>query len=168
MDFIALDPLAPNLPLPPPRPNTDPRANLPLADTSHLRRIPCMLNEEAWKFYLREYHDHTFVNTLTQIIRFGANLGFSGDRTISQTCTNLKTAFESSDVTDTLSADIATQVANGQTRGPFAKLPFSNFCASLLGAVSRKRSKKIRRIHHLSWPDNVSVNDGIPQHEASI
>ncbi len=37
-----------------------------------------------------------------------------------------------------------------------------------LGGATPKRSTKIRRIHHLSWPPGSSVNDGIPDTEASI
>ncbi|KAF5384415.1 hypothetical protein D9615_003302 [Tricholomella constricta] len=166
--FRILDPLAPSLPLPPPRPNTTPRANKPLADTSGLPTITTTLHEGAWTHYLRDYPDRTLVDTLMQIIRHGANIGFSGDRKKSQTCTNLKSAFESPRTTATLLDDIVAQVANGRTRGPFAEPPFSNFRASPLGAVTRKRSTKIRRIHHLSWPEGDSVNDGIPDSEASI
>ncbi|KAJ3534181.1 hypothetical protein NMY22_g7033 [Coprinellus aureogranulatus] len=107
-------------------------------------------------------------HTLIHIIRHGANLGFSGDKSHSQSCTNLKTAFESPSTTDYLSADIAAQVANERTHGPFLEPPFPNFRCSPLGAVSRKRSTKVRRIHHLSWPDGSSVNDGISDSEASI
>jgi hypothetical protein len=60
------------------------------------------------------------------------------------------------------------QVANGRTAGPFLESPFENFRCSPLGAVTRKRSSKVRRIHHLSWPRNASVNDSIPDAEACI
>ncbi|KAF7366908.1 Integrase/recombinase xerD [Mycena sanguinolenta] len=81
---------------------------------------------------------------------------------------NLKSAFESTAVYNALSADIATQVLNGRTAGPFPAPPFDNFRCSPLGAVTRKRTSKVRRIHHLSWPHGRSVNDGIPDAEAQI
>jgi hypothetical protein len=76
---------------------------------------------------------------------------------------NLKSAFNSPATAATLSADIAAQVANRRTAGPFA-----NFCRSPVGAVTRKRSTKIRRIHHLSWPRSCSVNDSNADAEAAI
>ncbi|KAF7350192.1 Integrase/recombinase xerD [Mycena venus] len=81
---------------------------------------------------------------------------------------NLKSAFSSPSVTTALSADIAAQVANGHTAGPFPAPPFPNFRCSLLGTVTRRRSTKVRRIHHLLWPRGKSVNDGIPDDEAAI
>jgi hypothetical protein len=158
----------PTLPIPPPRPNSDPRVNAPPSHTTNLPFVSSTLNEHAWRFYLRDYPDPLFVDTLIHIIRHGANLGFSGNKSLSQTCTNLKSAFTSPSTTSALSADIAAQVANGRTYGPFVEPPFPNFRCSPLGAATRKRSTKIRRIHHLSWPDGESVNDGIPDSEASI
>ncbi|KAF7368055.1 Integrase/recombinase xerD [Mycena sanguinolenta] len=152
----------------PPRPNTAPRANAVSLDSPSTPTIHSVLNEDAWAFYLRDYPDAEFVSVLLNIIRHGANLGFTGDKSISQTCTNLKSAFESDATFSALSSDIAAQVANGRTAGPFLTPPFENFRCSPLGAVSRKRSAKIRRIHHLSWPQGGSVNDGIADAEARI
>lgn len=168
LSFIPLTPLANHLPLPPPRPNTDPRSNYPLDDSSHLPYIRSTLNKEAWSYYLRDYPNRTFVSTLVQIIHHGASLGFSGDRSKPQFCTNLKSALENPQTIAALSEDIAVQTASGRTHGPFPSPPFPNFHASPLGAVTRKRSSKIRRIHHLSWPEGDSVNDGIPDSEAAI
>lgn len=126
------------------------------------------LDGAAWSSYLREYPDRCFVDTISQIIQFGANIGFAGDRTISQRCSNLKTAFASPSITESLSADIAMQIAIRRTHSPFTSPPFSNFRASPIGAVARKHSTKVRRIHHFSWPQEKSVNDGIPNAEATI
>ncbi|KAG5717591.1 hypothetical protein E4T56_gene5241 [Termitomyces sp. T112] len=94
--------------------------------------------------------------------------GNPSDRSVSQDCVNLKSATTNPITVDTLSSDIAAQVASGRMRGPFDLAPFPNFCASPIGAVAHKQSLKIRRIHHLSWPEGSSVNDGIPDSEASI
>ncbi|KAG5715760.1 hypothetical protein E4T56_gene13727 [Termitomyces sp. T112] len=163
-----LAPLVQSLPIPPACPNTDPRANTPLLDTSSLPRITSSLNEDAWLHYLHSYPDQRLVSTLSQIIQFGANLGFSSDRTVSQCCTNLKSMTSDPSVIATLSADIAAQITNGQMCGPFVLPLFGNFHASPIGAVTRKRSSKVRRIHHLSWLEGSSVNDGIPEAEATI
>lgn len=141
---------------------------MPPLDTSSLPLVSSTLQEGTWLHYLRDYPDPNLVHTLIHIIRHGANLGFSGDKLATQSCSNLKSAFASSDTTAILSADIAAQVVNGRTHGPFIAAPFENFRASPLGAATRKRSTKIRRIHHLSWPDEGSVNSGIPDSEATI
>ncbi|KAF4616706.1 hypothetical protein D9613_008807 [Agrocybe pediades] len=154
---------------PPCRPNTDPRANAPPVSTDvQPPRVSSTLRAPAWSHFLRHYPDRLYVDTLNHIIHYGANLAFSGDKTTSQSCTNLKSAFETPAVTSALSADITAQVANGRTRGPFTEFPFHNFRCSPLGAVTRKRSSKVRRIHHLSWPRTGSVNEGIPDSQASI
>ncbi|KAG5715762.1 Integrase/recombinase xerD like protein [Termitomyces sp. T112] len=163
-----LEPLNHTLPISPPCPNTDPCANAPLLDTTSLLRVSSSLNEEAWLHYLCDYPSHHFVSTLFQIICFGANLGFMGDPTISQHCVNLKSATSDPQVIETLSADIATQVTNGRMCGPFTSPPFSNFCTSPIRAITRKRLLKVRRIHHLSWPQGSLINDGIPDAEATI
>jgi hypothetical protein len=70
--------------------------------------------------------------------------------------------------TAALAADILAQVSNGCTAGPFLSPPLENFRCLPLGGVTQKRSTKIRRIHHFSWPRGRSVNDAIPDSEASI
>ncbi|KAJ7840021.1 hypothetical protein B0H13DRAFT_1910887 [Mycena leptocephala] len=107
--------LLPALAPPPLRPNTDPHVNTAPVNTPPNPSVSSILNEDAWTFYLRDYSDRNFVSALIHIIRHGANLGFTGDKTCSQTCTNLKSAFSSPAATAALSADIAAQVANGRT-----------------------------------------------------
>jgi hypothetical protein len=59
--------------------------------------------------------------------------------------------------------DIASQ------HGPFPSPPLDQFHCSPLGVVFRKRSiSKPCLINHLSWPPSLSVNNGIPDSEASI
>ena len=99
------------------------------------------------------------------IIKHGANVGYHHDHARAQSSKNLKSALLHPDA---ISADIAAQVAKGCTRGPFDMPPLAHFRSSPLGAVTRKRATKVRRIHHLSWPDGTSVNDGIPDDEAAI
>ena len=150
--------------IPKPRPNTDPRANHPMYNISSTP-AQSNLNLLAWQSYLRDYPDPTLVDTLSNIIRHGANVGFSGPRHLIQLCSNLTSAIEHGPA---IQLDINKQLASGRLRGPFPQPPLPHFRCSPLGAVTRKRSSKVRRIHHLSWPRGSSVNDGIPDHEASI
>ncbi len=44
------------------------------------------------------------------------------------------------------------EIQLGRTAGPFASPPFPNLQISPIGAVPKKRSEKLRVIHHLSYP----------------
>ncbi len=151
---------------PPLRPNTASRANAAhgLSSTGHTR-VATHLQRSAWAYYLRDYPDPTFVQTLLHIIDYGANVGFLGDRALSQASSNLSSSIEHSEV---VAADLQLQLAKGRVHGPFSTPPFDNFRSSPLGVAARKRSSKLRVIHHLSWPDGTSVNDGVPDSEVSI
>ncbi|KAF7342837.1 Integrase/recombinase xerD [Mycena sanguinolenta] len=113
-----------------------------------------------------DYPDRSFVDSLLHIIDHGCNIGFTGDRDIPQTCTNLRSAFEHSEaVTDTIVAPLSA----GRLAGPYTEVPFPSARISPLGvAIRRKRSGKLRQIHHLSWPHGRSVNDGIPDSKTGI
>ena len=66
--------------------------------------------------------------------------------------------------------DIATLAAFDRVSGPFSAPPLPDFRCSPLGVVARSKRQlnKFRVINHLSWPLGLSVNDGIPDAEASI
>ena len=82
----------------------------------------------------------------------GINIEFTGNRNVKRNGRNLKSAFESKEVEDKVSAIIASDVASGKKAGPFNKVPFKFFSVSPIGAVKKKKSQKIRVIHHLSSP----------------
>ncbi|THU85554.1 hypothetical protein K435DRAFT_869171 [Dendrothele bispora CBS 962.96] len=150
---------------PPPRPNTSPRANVTQDSPTTSHRVTSTLNRSAWEFFLSDYPDRQFVDTLLHIIDYGANIGFHGDRLQSQSSTNLSSAHEHPDVIDSM---ISSQLSKGRLSSPFPSPPFTPFRTSPLGVVTRKHSSKHRPINHLSWPRGTSVNDGIPDSEASI
>ncbi|KAL1936893.1 hypothetical protein VTO73DRAFT_4842 [Trametes versicolor] len=148
---------------PPRRPNTEPRANA--AHEAETTRVTTHLQRAAWEYHLRDYPDPAFVETLLRIIDYGADVGFLGDRAVSQGSRNLSSAAEHADVVDT---DLQLQLSKRRVHGPFPAPPFPNFRSSPLGVASRKRSSKLRVIHHLSWPHGTSVNDGVPDSEVSL
>lgn len=156
--------LFPPLHVPPARPNTDPRCNTAPDSTVGLPRVKSSLNKDAWAFFLHDYPDPALTRALLHVIEFGANIGFSGNRQ-PQACSNLFSAHEHADF---VSDAISTHVQNGTALGPFAQPPMSNFRASPIGCAVRRHSGKLRLINHLSWPTGRSVNDGIPDSEASI
>ena len=155
----------PPISTPSPRPNTAPRANHPALQPQNAPPVSSTLVAPAWAHYLSTYPDRTFVESILNMINHGANIGYTHDHARAQSSKNLTSALKHPDA---VSADITAQVAKGCTRGPFDKPPLPHFRSSPLGAVVRKRATKVRRIHHLSWPAETSVNDGIPDEEAVI
>ncbi|KAG5717075.1 hypothetical protein E4T56_gene4071 [Termitomyces sp. T112] len=149
LNFVPLKHIVASLPILNAHPNTNPCANS-LTDTKSLPQAISSLNIAAWAYYLCKYPTQSFVSSIMQIIKFGTNLGFTGDYTL------------------TLSANITTQVTNSQTHRPFSKAPFKTFHTLPIGAVHCKHSMKVCPIHHLSWLDGSSINNGISNAEASI
>lgn len=71
---------------------------------------------------------------------------------------NLKSAITRPEITQ---QKIDKEVAEGRVGGPFAYPPLPNLRVSPLGLVEKKKSGDFRLIHHLSYPQNESVNDYI-------
>ncbi|KAG9227027.1 hypothetical protein CCMSSC00406_0008999 [Pleurotus cornucopiae] len=152
-------------PLPPARPNTDPRCNHASLRAHNEVPVKSTLVYSKWAYYLADYPDSQLVQALLHIIKYGAAIGFTGDDK-PQTCRNLKTAIEHPDVID---KDMNVLSSNDRIHGPLSSPPHPAFRASPLGTVTRKRfPNKFRVINHLSWPPGDSVNDGIPDDEAHI
>ena len=57
---------------------------------------------------------------------------------------------------------------SGRIIGPFDTPPFENFRISPLGLVPKKTPGEFRLIHHFSFPEGSSVNDGIPRELSSV
>jgi hypothetical protein len=150
--------------LPPIHPNTAPCCNMLVQQPSSPHGVT-LLNHSAWAHFLADYPDKNFVSSLLQIIEFGANIGFRGVQT-AQPSKNLKSALQSLDF---VQSSIDNLLANNYAHGPFKSPPLDQFCCSPLGVVFCKWStSKPCLINHLSWPPGSSVNDGIPDSEASI
>lgn len=93
----------------------------------------------------------------------GFRLGFTGNRT-AQKSRNLSSI---KDRENTAEQKIMEEVSLGRVAGPFKDPPFPNFRSSPIGLVPKHEPGKFRLIHHLSWPEGSSVNDGIGDEEAS-
>ena len=72
---------------------------------------------------------------------------------------NLKSANENVSI---LKEKIKHEINLGRIAGPFDECPFKNLQISPLGLVPKKEQGQFRLIHHLSFPEHGSVNDGIP------
>ena len=128
--------------------------------------MSCPLSIPAWEQFLAAYPDCIFVQSLLHIIQFGANVSFVGPSQI-QICKNLRSAFEHPAV---IAKDIAYLADFSRIWGHFPSPPLANFHCSPLGVVSRSKHQphKFCVINHLSWLEGASVNDTIPDMEASI
>ena len=60
------------------------------------------------------------------------------------------------------------ELQSGRIEGPFSLSPYDNPVYSPLGIVPKKVQGEFRVIHHLSYPEGSSVNDGIPKSESSV
>ena len=56
---------------------------------------------------------------------------------------------------------ITKKVEAGLVAGPFKNRPISTLRVSPLGVIPKKQPGEYRIIHHLSYPENYSVNDFI-------
>ncbi|MES9882739.1 MAG: reverse transcriptase domain-containing protein [Sedimenticola sp.] len=87
----------------------------------------------------------------------GFELHYDGPR-VAMEAKNLKSAIEN----PTIVTDKLTKEVNlGRMAGPFSTPPLENFRVSPVGLVSKKSGNEYRLIHHLSHPENQSVNDYI-------
>lgn len=109
-------------------------------------------------------YDETETNYLINGFSNGFSLGFVGECPGVES-QNLRSAFICPDIID---EKILKEVSTGRVLGPFDFKPFSDIQCSPLGLVEKKVPGEYRMIHHLSYPKNKSVNDGIPREESFV
>lgn len=62
---------------------------------------------------------------------------------------------------EVVSEKLRKEVSLGRMAGPFAFVPVPGLVVSPLGLVPKRDPGQFRLIHHLSYPEGCSVNDGI-------
>lgn len=97
--------------------------------------------------------------------RNGFALGVAEDMVAPPVPMNLRSAVEQPEV---LESKLTEELRRGRVAGPFPSKPFANMVVSPLGIVPKKCPGKFRRIHHLSFPAGLSVNDQIPQERKTV
>ena len=103
-----------------------------------------------------EYLLHSFTN--------GFRIGYVG-----QEFANIANNLKSAELHKRIIVDsIIDELKKGRVAGPFAKPPFQHFRTSPIGVVPKKEAGKFRVITDLSSPRGFSINDGIPDAEASV
>ncbi|VDI65210.1 Hypothetical predicted protein [Mytilus galloprovincialis] len=78
---------------------------------------------------------------------------------------NLKSAIERPDI---LLQKIKKEIDAGRVAGPFKFRPIPTLRISPLGLVPKGKDGQFRVIHHLSYPENSSVNDFIDPKKCSV
>jgi hypothetical protein len=127
-------------------------------------------NIPALRTALADYPTPAHANQLLHDLEFGASIGYNGPRNTTHTSRN----HPSCDLHATeLDQDIAANVADGVTQGPFTpnNIPYPHYRCSPLGVLVKTKpdgSLKIRRIHDLSHPKTNSVNLHIPDDYVAV
>ena len=150
--------------LPPLHPNTNPHSNHVSLCPPGLTSIVSTLKRDTWEYYLSEYPDQSFVDSILNIIDVGASIGHMGPSK-PQMCKNLQSA---TDFPGDISKEIESLCSLMHIHGPFQDPPLPNFRCSPLGTSTRKRSPKCRVFNHYSWPPSSSVNAETPDTEGEI
>jgi hypothetical protein len=78
---------------------------------------------------------------------------------------NLKSAVQQPVI---VNEKLEKEINANRIAGPFPTSPFPNLRVSPIGIVPKKQTGKFRLIHHLSYPQGDSINDGIPEEEATV
>lgn len=126
-------------------------------------QLPTPINIRHLLFFLSGY-THSIVQFLTAGFTEGFPLHYEGPH-FSFQASNLKSALQNpAAVTAKLSKELEAQ----RIAGPFYSLPFPMFQISPLGLVRKKTEGEFRLIHHLSFPNGFSLNDGIPLDYTSV
>ena len=118
-----------------------------------LSRGPTPVSPDRLTFYLKGYN-----NVTSDYLIQGFLHGFSIRYFVSLLAIrspNLKSAMDNpTSVNDKLSKELGA----GRIVGPFDSPPFETFRVSPLGIVPKKLPGEFRLIHHLSYPEGLSVN----------
>lgn len=124
------------------------------------KNVPTPVSVDRLAFWLEGY-DSKKAEFLLDGFRHGFRVGFQGKVT-SIVHKNLKSAALQPQVVD---QHIKKEISAGRMHGPFVSPPFPQFQCSPVGLVEKKTKGEFRMIHHLSFPEGQSINDGIgPEH----
>ncbi len=106
---------------------------------------------------LEVYPDKPSASLLRSGLSDGFKLGYSGKRNMRESG-NLKSI---SDNLEVAREKLTKEIKLNRIAGPFDHRPFHNLIVSPIGLVPKAEKGKFRMIHHLSFPEGSSINDGI-------
>lgn len=135
----------------------------PMPPSSSLQSIVTPIRAPRLLDYLTGY-DSNQVHFLVSGFSKGFRIPFRGQRQFrfSKNLSSLK------DKQHILLDRINEEILSGRVMGPFQYPPFKNIQVSPLGLVPKKKPGEFRLIHHLSYPDQSSINDGIPHELCTV
>ena len=119
------------------------------------RLVHSRFNVNVWSHYLEHYQDRVIIDFL----RYGWPINCQSDVLASSSFHNHPSAVKNSSY---LSTYIAKALSYQSVFGPFHCNPFNADCViSPLLCVPKRDSVELRVVHDLSFPEGLSVNDGI-------
>ena len=104
----------------------------------------------------------------TQFLVDGFTFGFRLNCSVTPlpgSCQNLQSARLHKEV---VRNKLEKEIKASRIAGPFLVPPFPNLVCSPLGVCPKKKPGTFRLIHHLSYPEGGSVNDGISDNDSSV
>ncbi|XP_069108938.1 uncharacterized protein [Argopecten irradians] len=125
--------------------------------------LPTPVNYAVLCKYLQGY-DSSKIEFLENGFKFGFKLQYKGTRAFRDS-KNLKSALDNANI---LNEKMTKEISAGRIAGPFANPPFSDLQISPLGLVPKKEPHEFRLIHHLSYPEGSSINDGIASEDTYV
>ena len=126
---------------------------------SVIKNTPININRLS--YWLNNYKGKKYI---VDGFKFGFDVGYKG--TLSpQKVENSASAKENSEI---VSQKIMKEIEANRFVGPFDIQPFPIMQISPLGLVKKKTPGSYRMIHHLSFPEGSSINDGIPDEDCHV
>ena len=125
--------------------------------------VPTPINPDKLDLYLNGY-DPKIRSYLVNGFRHGFRL-MNDKYTTSDSDKVLKSAVEHPEIVD---KKLMKESKLNRILGPLDKPPFQNFVTSPLGLVPKKNPGEYRVIHHLSYPQGSSINDGISKDHSTV
>jgi len=120
-------------------------------------KYPSPVKRHALLPLLDQYPDKRKANILREGFSFGFKLGYLGERK-QRDAPNLKSVLEEP---QRALEKLGKEIKCKRLAGPFSSRPISDLIISPIGLVPKSEPGKWRLIHHLSYPEGSSVNDGI-------
>ncbi len=127
-------------------------------------KYPSPVKVEKLVPLLQLYPKRAAAQKLKDGFTFGFKLGYLGER-VERDAPNLKSV---SELKDKVYDKLQKEIKLGRIQGPFKEKPFDNLIISPIGLVPKAQEGKYRMIHHLSYPDGNSVNDGIDRDYCTV
>ena len=129
------------------------------------RQVDTPFKAEAWEKALEGHQNRQWVNHLVNGVRCGVRIGYDYTRPFRSAKNNCPSSMEKSEVVD---AYLNSELVKKHIAGPFRRKSFIGCMANRFGVIPKSTSGKWRLIVDLSFPEKVSINDGISKVSASM